>query len=219
VLLKESPVSPERVGRAARPQVVRIPLVSAADAPGAAPAEACARCGSKGFSIHQRTWKRVKDPHLERALVVRFLCKRCGRVRRAYPAGIGASRQSRSLRHLSVLLYWVGLSYHGVRAVLLDLGCPLSTTSIRRNVESVRRSAGLEPPLGRLRLEPMGGGVLRGPDGLMALQVVRQGADERVLEVEIADGPGATDLHWRLTSAATWLARTFGPEVSPPASA
>jgi hypothetical protein len=218
-VLKEHRVHPDRMARAGRPLIVRVPLLSAADAPGSEPLAPCSRCGSKGFSIHQRTWKRVKDPHLERALVVRFLCKRCGRVRRAYPDGIGASRQSGSLRHLTVLLYWIGLSYQSVRAVLLDLGCPLSTTSIRRNVEAARQTAQLEPPLGRLRLEPAGGGVLRGADGLMALRVVPQAGADRALEVESAPGPGASNLHWRLTAAATWLAQVFGPEVVPPVSA
>jgi hypothetical protein len=210
-VLTQTLVHPPRAARTPRPLVVRIPLLGAGDAPAGGPHEPCSHCGSTGFSIHQRTWKRVKDPHLQRALVVRFLCKRCGHVRRAYPVGIGASRQSRSLKHLSVLLYWVGLSYHGVRAVLVDLGCPLSTTSIRRNVEATRRTERLEPPLGRLRVEPMGGGVLRGPDGLLALRVVRQSDGRRALEAEIAPGPGASDLHWRFTAAAGWVARALDP--------
>src|SRR5829696_4483151 len=51
------------------------------------------------------TGKAVKDPHCSRALVVRYLCKRCGHVRRVYPEGFGSSRQSEGLKQLSVLLY------------------------------------------------------------------------------------------------------------------
>jgi hypothetical protein len=199
--------------------VLRIPLAPAGEAPHAQPGAPCARCGSLGFTIHQRTWKRVKDPHVGRALVVRYLCKRCGYVRRSYPAGIGASRQSRSLKHLSVLLYWIGLSYQGVRAVLLDFGCPLSTTSIRRNVEQAREAHDLAPPLSRLRLQPVGNAEFRGPDGLIALRLVREAGEACLLEAVIAPGPAGSDLDWRLVTVAGWLARAFGPDSFPPASA
>ena len=205
--------------RPTQPLTVRVALAGAGETPHGEAQPPCARCGSLGFTIHQRTWKRVKDPHVGRALVVRYLCKRCGYVRRAYPAGIGASRQSRSLKHLSVFLYWIGLSYHGVRAVLVDFDCPLSTTSIRRNVEQARQMPHLEPPLGRLRVQPMGGGVLRGPDGLIALRLVRQSAAERVVEAVIAPGPSASDLDWRLMTVSRWLARVFDPDLPPPTSA
>ncbi|HEY7066719.1 MAG TPA: hypothetical protein VII06_34945 [Chloroflexota bacterium] len=211
MVLSQHVALPEPAIRLAQPQPVRIPLATAGEAPPAEALPPCERCGSRGFTIHQRTWKRVKDPHLGRALVVRYLCKRCGYVRRAYPAGIGASRQSRSLKHLSVLLYWLGLSYQGVRAVLVDFGCPLSTTSIRRNVEQTRRTPHLDPPLSRLRVQPVGNGVLRGPDGLIALRLVRESGEARALEAVIAPGPAASDLDWRLLSVGRWLAHVFTP--------
>ncbi len=200
---------PYRAVDPAGPLVVRIPLLSADDTPAVEPPDACHRCGSRGFSIHQRVWKRVKDPQVQRAQVVRFLCKRCGHVRRGYPLGISASRQSRSLYHLSVLLYWIGLSYQSVRAVLGELGCALSTTSIRRNVQATRRAADLAAPFARLRLAPTTDGILRGPDGLMALRVVRHSPTERYLEATIAPGPRASELSQRLTTAAGWLAPIF----------
>jgi len=83
---------------------LRIPLIAVASAPGDRP-RPCVRCGSRGLNVHQRTRKRVKDPQVAYALVVRYLCKRCGHVGRSYPAGLGAGRQSASLQHLSVLLY------------------------------------------------------------------------------------------------------------------
>jgi len=203
----------------AGPRMVRVPLAMTGEAPPGVALPPCQRCGSLGFTIHQRTWKRVKDPHLGRALVVRYLCKRCGYVRRAYPTGIGASRQSRGLRHLSVLLYWIGLSYQSVRAVLLDFGCPLSTTSIRRNVEQARDTGDLERPLSRLRLQPRGNGMLRGPDGLLSLRLVRASGEARLLEAVIGPGPAASDLHWRLMTVGRWLAHLYGPDLPPPASA
>ncbi len=188
-MLRRSAIAVARPGPAVQPLVVRTPLVSVADTLEVRPGEPCTACGGRGFTIHQRTWKQVKDPQTRRALVVRLLCKRCGHVRRAYPAGIGSSRQSGGLKHLSVLLYWIGISYQGVRAVLRDLGCPLSTTSVRRNVEGARRAAPLEPPLGRLRLEPVGSGMLRGADGVLALRVLPLAGGQRCLEAEIAPGP------------------------------
>lgn len=201
---------PYRAVEPAGPLVIRIPLLSADDTPAVEPPDACRRCGSRGFSIHQRVWKRVKDPQVQRAQVVRFLCKRCGHVRRGYPVGISASRQSRSLYHLSVLLYWIGLSYQSVRAVLGELGCALSTTSIRRNVQATRRAADRAAPFARLRLAPTTDGILRGPDGLMALRLVRQSPTERYLEAAIAPGPRASELSQRLTTAARSLAPLFG---------
>jgi hypothetical protein len=218
MVLSRRVAPPEPAVRPAQPLTVRVPLATAGETPRSEVQPPCVRCGSLGFTIHQRTWKRVKDPHVGRALVVRYLCKRCGYVRRDYPAGIGASRQSRSLKHLSVLLYWIGLSYQTVRTVLMDFGCPLSTTSIRRNVEQARRTPHLEPPLSRLRVQPLGNGVLRGPDGLVALQVVRESGVERMLEAVIAPGSAASDLDWRMLTVGRWLARVFGTELHPPES-
>ena len=197
---------------------LRIPLIAVASTPGDGP-RPCVRCGSRGLNVHQRTRKRVKDPQVAYALVVRYLCKRCGHVGRSYPAGLGAGRQSASLQHLSVLLYWLGLSYGRVREVLIELGCPLSTTSIRRNVEATRESLTATPPLTRLRLEPRGGGLLRGPDGMLALRLLQPLPSERLLEAEIAPGPGAAELRWRLETCAVWLARIFHPGAYPPGSA
>jgi hypothetical protein len=140
-------------------------------------------------------------------LVLRYVCKRCGRARRAYPAGVGAGRQSAALRQLSVVLYWLGLSYLGVRAALADLGCALSCTSIRRNVADAHQATGWPPASSRLDLQSVGGGVLRGRDGLICLRL-EQGTDAaRFLVAEIAPGPNAAHLRWRLHEAAGWLAR------------
>ncbi|HLI25769.1 MAG TPA: hypothetical protein VKZ60_01775 [Chloroflexota bacterium] len=189
---------------AAPPRVVRVALQATAAAP-EGPLAPCPRCGSKGVNVHQRDWRTVKDPHAARVLVLRYLCKRCGHVRRAYPAGLGPSRQSAALRQLSVLLYWIGLSYQAVRAVLLDLGCPLSTTSIRRNVVAAQQRLHGQPPLSRLRLAPAGAGVLAGPDGRLVVRLVGHPASGRYLEVEVGDAGHAAELHWRLTTCARWL--------------
>src|SRR5215211_3940892 len=152
-------------------RTVRVPLEAAGAAPDG-PLAPYPRCGSKGVNVHQRDWKAVKDPHCSRALVVRYLCKRCGHVRRVYPEGFGPSRQSEGLKQLSVLLYCLGLSYQTVRSVLLDLNCPLSTTSIRRNVLAAGQAAGVRPPSDRLQLSPLGEGMVEGPDGRLVVRLV-----------------------------------------------
>jgi hypothetical protein len=81
--------------------------------------ERCDRCGSQGFNLHQRATKSLKHPLLPRAAVVRFICKRCRKTTRLYPAGVDAARQTVALRQVSVLLYWLGLSYDGIREVLV----------------------------------------------------------------------------------------------------
>ncbi len=110
----------------------------------------CDRCGSQGFNIHQRASKALKDPLLPRADVVRFICKRCRKTTRLYPIGIDGARQTIALRQVSVLLYWLGLSYDGIRAFLGHLGCPLSKATVWSNV----RASGLLGNRHRLRADP-----------------------------------------------------------------
>jgi len=112
--------------------------------------ELCDRCGSQGFNLHQRASKSLKHPLLPRADVVRFICKRCRKTTRLYPNGVDGARQTIALRQVSVLLYWLGLSYDGVREFLGHLGCPLSKATVWANV----RSSGLLGNRHRLRADP-----------------------------------------------------------------
>ena len=186
------------------PLLVRIPLAPVGEALPTARLETCPRCGSKGLNVHQRTWKRVKDWEVTRVPVVRYQCKWCGAVGRQYPSGVDAGRQSLALKQVSLVLYCLGLSYQGVRAVLGDLGCPLSTTSIRRTVDAARHAHPPAQVRQPLRLAPVGGGMLRGPSGLIALRLVRPSPGDRALEVEIA-GDEAPELSWRLVACARWI--------------
>jgi hypothetical protein len=192
----------------AHPYLIRIPLPSVEAKPLTEALDPCPHCGSHGFNAHQREWRRIKDPHYRRVLVIRYVCKRCGRARRSYPVGVSASRQSEALKQLSVLLYWVGLSYLGVRAALAELGCALACTSIRRNVKEARGSGDLPPVSARLHLAPVGGGILRGRDGMVALRLEQTAPGCRVLVAEIVPGPNAAHIRWRLQAGAGWLARS-----------
>lgn len=161
------------------------------------PPTSCPLCGSQGFNVHQRSWKLVKDLGPAQALVVRYRCKRCGHTRRIYPAGAGAGRQSAALRRLSVLLYCAGLSYRAVGRALRDLDCPLSLTTIRRNVLTTYPGRRLGRELPRLRLVALGEGRFSGPDGILLLRL-EGGPGERWLEAETDDEAQAEELRWRL---------------------
>jgi hypothetical protein len=133
--------------------------------------------------------------------------------------GVGPGRQTTALRQLSVLLWCVGLSLEAVSGVLRDLGCPLSISAIRGNVTLIGRGAPGRPAVGRLRLKPVGAGLLSGPDGAMALRLVAASPLARWLEIEIAPGPRAGELHRRWQRGARWLAAAVGADEFPPESA
>jgi hypothetical protein len=129
--------------------------------------ERCDRCGSQGFNLHQRASKALKDPLMLRADVIRFICKRCRKTTRLYPAGVDSARQTVALRQASVLLYWLGLSYDGIRELLGHLGCPLSKATVWANV----RASGLLGNRHRLRADP----------GTLSVQALASGAVARML--------------------------------------
>ena len=121
-------------GHSALAPVLRLRLASIDDVVPTASRPSCLRCGSHAFVIHQRTTRSVKDTKVLRVIVIRYQCKKCGAVQRRYPNGVDRGRQSVGMKQLTILLYCLGPSYQQVRSSLLDLGCQLSTTTIRRNV-------------------------------------------------------------------------------------
>jgi hypothetical protein len=131
--------------------------------------ERCDRCGSQGFNLHQRASKALKDPILLRADVIRFICKRCRKTTRLYPPGVDSARQTVALRQASVLLYWLGLSYDGIRELLGHLGCPLSKATVWANV----RASGLLGNRHRLRADPGTLAVQDRPNGAVARMLLR----------------------------------------------
>lgn len=144
--------------------------------------ERCERCGSQGFNLHQRATKALKDPLLPRADVVRFICKRCRKTTRLYPPGVDAARQTVALRQASVLLYWLGLSYDGIRELLGHLGCPLSKATVWANV----RASGLLGSRQRLRADPGSLSVQPRPNGVAARLLLRG----RATTVRLESGSG-----------------------------
>ena len=179
-----------------RASVIRVPLPGIAQDTLSAPEHPCPRCGSRGFTQHQTSSKRIRDPHVRTVAVARYRCKRCGRVERAYPRGVGTGRQSEAVRYLCALLYGVGLTYECVRGVLAELGCALSITTVRKNVRARPEEAPTAPRLDRLRLRHEADGLLRGPDGSVTFQLGSTTLRERWIEATI-DGPAASEMYWR----------------------
>jgi len=144
--------------------------------------ERCDRCGSQGFNLHQRATKALKDPLTLRADVIRFICKRCRKTTRLYPPGVDAARQTVALRQASVMLYWLGLSYDGIRELLGHLGCPLSKATVWANV----RTSGLLGNRHRLRADPGSLAIQSRPNGGVAKMQLRG----RTATVSLEGGSG-----------------------------
>jgi hypothetical protein len=138
--------------------------------------------------------------------VVRFICKRCRKTTRVYPEGVDAARQTVALRHATVLLYWLGLSYDGIRDVLGCLGCPLSKATVWANVGA----SGLLGKRLRLRADPLSLAVQPHPGGATArlryrdrpasVQLLRNASGGLLLTVRAAESE-ATRLARRLREA------------------
>jgi len=171
----------------------------------------CERCGSQGFNLHQHATKALKDPATARAPVVRFICKRCRKTMRLYPSGVDAARQTIGLRQVSVLLYWLGLSYDGIREHLGHLGCPLSKATVWANV----RASGLLGDRRRLRADPGTLVVQPRSDGATArflvkgravtVRLARGGPGEMVLWVGALQPEAAQLMHRRTREGARRL--------------
>jgi hypothetical protein len=198
--------------------VLKVPLAPIPTDPGP-PVRPCPFCGSRGFNVHQRQWKAVRDPQVNRVSVLRFQCKRCGRTTRTYPDGVGPGRQSLGLKQACLFLYCMGLSYQHVAALLADLSCSISPTTVRANVVGVTATGG--PPLpGRLRLTRRAAALVAGPEGSFALRTAGPSPADRWLEIELAPGPWAAEIQSRVEHCADWAQaallhdRQFPPETA-----
>jgi hypothetical protein len=177
----------------------------------------CERCGSQGFNLHQHATKSLKDPAVLSAPVQRYICKRCRKTTRLYPAGVDGGRQTVALRQVSVMLYWLGLSYDGIREFLGYLGCPLSKATVWANV----RSAGLLGSRNRLRADAGSLVTQRRPDGAAArfhlkgravtLRLAREADGGLTIWVGSLQPDAARLLHRRTLEAARRLGLTAEP--------
>jgi transposase-like protein len=98
-------------------------------------------CKGTTFHRHSRVGKAVRDTRVSRTEAVRYQCTECGYTFRVYPEGVTSRQQSDRLRCLTVLLWTLGLSLGGVKAVLIGLGCFLGRTTVYENVAAAGRGA------------------------------------------------------------------------------
>ena len=191
-------------------RLMRLPLAPVERTPDPGRREPCPQCGSQGFTVHQRSSKRVLDPQVDRVAVDRYRCKRCGWVGRSYPTGVDAGRQTIGLRQLSLMLYGAGMSLATVRATMMQLGCGVSETTVRHNVDEARTHFAAEwrPQHWSFRIVSDAGAQaarLLGADGAIVLRIGGAPAEQRWLEIELPTGAGADDLRWRFEQGIRWL--------------
>jgi hypothetical protein len=197
--------------------LIRLPIETVAQAPLGPRLAPCPRCGSRGFNLHQRISRPIKDPQVHRVEVERHRCKRCGWVGRMYPAGVGPGRQSVGQWQLSVLLLGAGLSNAVVRVILRMLGCAASADTIRANLALAERATNQRPRLGQLRMR-VEGDVLAGNGSRLSFRLVGFPPGSRWLEISIEMRPGARDLLWRFEQSAQWVEDALGRIQFPPES-
>ncbi len=147
--------------------------------------------------MHQRSWRTVRDPHIKRVNVARYVCKRCGGTSRLYPAGIGPERQTAAIKQICAMLYCMGLTYRNVQQILKALDCHLSMTTIRQDVLQACAVEQTMRPFERLRLTPQQPGKLSGPDGSLTVRLLGTTPTRRWLELELQQRPGGAELEWR----------------------
>lgn len=97
----------------------------------------CPMCGSAVLQRWGGKVRRVKDPHVQEALVYRYRCCECGRTFRDYPQGISAAHQSWRLVQLAGLCWVLGLSLRGASAILSAFPVALSHTSVWCDVQAL----------------------------------------------------------------------------------
>jgi transposase-like protein len=100
------------------------------------------KCNGTHFKAHElHCRKPVRDTRHTQVTAQRYRCLKCQRTFHVYPMGVSHAHQSDTLKGLSVLLYVLGLSYQGVVDLLDALGCPLSKTTVYKNVQAAGRQA------------------------------------------------------------------------------
>jgi len=115
----------------------------------------CPRCGFHRVRINGRSRRRLIDPRVSEAEVVRYRCGGCGHSWRVYPEGVNPrTPQTRCEQVVSATLYVLGLSYDKASVFLGALGCGVVKSAIWRNVQAMgekarRRFGAAQKKLGR----------------------------------------------------------------------
>lgn len=113
----------------------------------------CPYCRGQTFQRHSVVPKPLKDLHLLRVQVIRYLCTSCHRTFRHYPEGVDRHDQSKRTRGFCTLLWGLGLSLECVSQLLCSLGCSLSRMTVWRDVQELGQRVRFRPrPLGLITI-------------------------------------------------------------------
>jgi transposase-like protein len=96
-------------------------------------------CTSTTFRLHQRVAKPLNDPEHSTLEVVRYRCAACGCTFRVYPRGVTRAATSERVRMVATLLYFLGLSYGSVSALLGACKIYLCKSRVHDIVAAARR--------------------------------------------------------------------------------
>ena len=100
------------------------------------------QCTGLHFKLHQVVCRKpLRDTKYTEVLAHRYLCLKCHRSFRVYPAGVSHHHQSDRLKGLSILLYILGLSYQGVADLLESLEHPMAKATVFNNVQAAGQQA------------------------------------------------------------------------------
>jgi transposase-like protein len=93
-------------------------------------------CQGRHYELHQEVDKPLKDAGYGTVSAHRYRCLRCKRTFRVYLKGVTRAQNSERVKSLSVMLYWLGLSYGATSLALEALGVYMSKTSVYEAVEA-----------------------------------------------------------------------------------
>jgi transposase-like protein len=92
--------------------------------------------------INGRHRRRLIDPRVSEAEVIRYRCGGCGHSWRLYPEGVNRNTpQTKCQQVVSATLYVLGLSYDKASLFLEALGCGIVKSAIWRNVQRLGEKA------------------------------------------------------------------------------
>jgi len=108
----------------------------------------CPFCGFGRVRINGRCRRRLIDPRVSEAVLVRYRCGGCGHSWRVYPEGVNRNTpQSKCQQVVSATLYLLGLSYDKASVFLEALGCEVVVSDELDSYKPAAEAAGVEHQL------------------------------------------------------------------------
>lgn len=122
----------------------------------------CPYCPGETFQRWGGNPKKVRDPHLQEALVYRYRCCVCHRSFRHYPEGVTRASQTMRMTKLAAICWALGMSHRSVAIVLRVFGIRLAHMSIWRDVQEQAEQVRCSKQWGKIRVLGVDGVYVRG---------------------------------------------------------